>query len=99
SVVEIPFGRGGLPNELGEIVPIGLVADATALGREVELIPPGELRLGRQWCPIGLLAADQIAADRNERFTPLVPERGYDVRGARPPAEAGEARPGAVQLR
>ena len=47
-VVEAPFRRRGLPDQLRELVPVLLVAGAAALRREVELIPPLQLGLRRQ---------------------------------------------------
>ena len=45
-VVEIPFRRGELPDQLGEIIGIGRIALCAALGREVKLIPPGQFGPG-----------------------------------------------------
>src|SRR6185295_17338576 len=81
-----------LPDELREIVPVLLVAGATALGGEVELVPPLELRLGRQRNLSRFLAADQIAAHRDERLAALGPQRGDDGGRARSPVEAGQDR-------
>ena len=39
-VVEVPFRRGELPDQLGEIAPVFLVAGTAALGGEIELVPP-----------------------------------------------------------
>jgi hypothetical protein len=57
-VVEAPFGRSDLPNESRELAPNFFAAEASALGGEIELIPPFELGIWRQWYLAGLLAPD-----------------------------------------
>src|SRR5690242_3758118 len=86
-IVEMPLGRGGLPDQLVERLAVLLIADPAALGREVELIPPREFGFWRQRRSIGLLAADEVAADRDEARTSLRPKRGHDICGARAPVE------------
>src|SRR6476661_4535062 len=81
SVVEVPFRRSLLPNELGKIVPVFLVAGLTAFRGKIELIPPLELSLWWQRHLAGFLAADQITAHRDERFATFRPERRNDVGG------------------
>src|SRR5437763_155988 len=81
GVVERPFGRGDVPDELRELAPVLVVADPAALRREVVLVPPLQLGLGRQRHLAGLLVADQIAADRDHGGAALGPQRGDDVRG------------------
>ena len=93
GVVEVPLRRGELPDELGEVAPVLVVAGPAALGGEVVLIPPWELGLRRQRQLAGGLAADQIAAHRDERLAALRPERRDDVGRARAPVEAGDDRP------
>ena len=46
GVVEVPAWRGGLPDELGEVMGVLRIALAATLGCEVELVPP--LQLGRR---------------------------------------------------
>src|SRR4029079_10286182 len=70
-LVEAPFRRGGLPDQPVEVVAVLLIADPAAFGREIELVPPLQLRLGRQRHLAGLLIADQISADGNQRVDPL----------------------------
>jgi hypothetical protein len=55
----VPLRRGQLPDQLGEVVPVLVVAGAAALGGEVELVPPFQFGLRRQgrmrlafWLPI-----------------------------------------------
>jgi hypothetical protein len=60
GIVEVPFWRSELPNELGKIVSIFFIAGPAAFGRKVILIPSLELSLWRQRHPAGCLAADQI---------------------------------------
>src|SRR5579871_495086 len=57
-IIEAPLWRRGLPDQLVEIVAVLLVAGAAALGREIELVPPGEFSLRWQWRRVCLLAAD-----------------------------------------
>ena len=66
GVVEVPLRRRGSPDELREVAPVLVVTGPAALGGEVVLVPPLELGLGRQRHLAGLLAADQVAADRDE---------------------------------
>src|SRR6185295_3298822 len=87
---EGPLRRRELPDEPGEFVAVLLVASATALGREVELVPPLELRLGRQRHLPRFLIADQIAADRDERLAALRPQRRDDGGRSGTPVEARE---------
>ena len=57
-IVERPLRRREFPDQLREIVPVFLVARASAIGGEIELIPPLQLRFGRKrrlrgfWLPI-----------------------------------------------
>ena len=70
-----------------------VVAVPPALGREVVLVPPLQLGLGRQRLPAGGLAADQVAADRDQAAAALGPERRQDVGGAGAPVEPGDDGP------
>src|SRR5580700_284135 len=82
SLVKVPFWRGELPNELRELAPVFFVALPTTLGCEIVLVPPLVLVLGCKWDLTGLLVADQVATDRDERIAALRPESGNDVRRA-----------------
>jgi len=42
---------------------------------------------------VGLLRADQIAADRNQRTATIRPQRRNDIGGARAPIEPADHRP------
>src|SRR5262245_66497849 len=64
GIVEFPFRRGELPDELRKVVPVLVIARAAAFGGEIELVPPFELGLRRQRHLARCLAADQIAAHR-----------------------------------
>ena len=92
GVVEVPLRRGELPDELRELAPVFVVAGPAALGGEIELVPPFQLGLRRQRHLAGFLAADQIAAHRDQGLAALRPQRRDDVGGARAPIEAGEGR-------
>ena len=45
-VVEVPLGRGEPPDQLREFATVFRIARASALGREIELVPPLQLGLG-----------------------------------------------------
>jgi hypothetical protein len=60
GVIEVPLRRSELPNQLGKIMPIFIVAGPAPFGGEIELIPPFEFGLRRQGKLAGFLAADQI---------------------------------------
>ena len=94
GVVEVPFGRGLPPDELRKVAPVLVVADQAALGGEIELIPPLELgrRLRQGRLAAYFLAADQIAADRDQRLAALGPKRGDNIGRASAPIETGESR-------
>ena len=92
GVVEGPFRRGGSPDQLRELAPVLVITGAAALGGEVVLVPPLQLGLRRQRLLAGRLAADQIAAHRDQPVAALRPERGDDVGGSRSPVEAGHDR-------
>ena len=40
GIVEVPFWRGELPNELRKIVPVFVVAVAAAIRSKIKLVPP-----------------------------------------------------------
>ena len=61
------------PDELRKVAPVLVVADQAALGGEIELIPPLEFGPRGQRRLAGFLAADQIAADRDQRLAALGP--------------------------
>src|SRR5262249_20338210 len=92
-IVEMPLGRRELPDELVEVTQVFGVAGPAALGCEVELVPPLQLCWWRQRYHAGLLAADEVSTDRDQRLAALLPECGDDVGGPCPPVEAGEDRP------
>src|SRR6202790_1939857 len=86
----MPFRLRRLPNELCEIMAVLVVAEPAALRGEIELVPPCQFGLRRQRLLFGLDAADQIAADGNERLAALGPEGGHDVSRARAPVKTSE---------
>src|SRR5208337_4368265 len=92
-VIELPSRRSDLPDELGKIVPVFVVALPSAFRGEVVLIPPLELGLGRQRYLAGFLAADQVAAYGDEGIAALRPERGDDFGGPCSPIIARDRRP------
>src|SRR5262245_53750528 len=92
GIVKGPLRRRELPDELRKFVPIFLVAGPTAFGSEVELIPPFEFRLRRQWHLAEFLAADQIAAHGHHGLAAFRPERRHDVGRPRAPIAAGDNR-------
>ena len=92
GVIEGPLRRRELPDELGKIVRVFLVAGPAALGGEIVLVPPFELGLRRQRHLAGFLAADQIAAHGHHGLAALRPERRHDVGGPRAPIVAGDDR-------
>src|SRR3712207_734946 len=48
GIIEVALRRGELPDELGKVVPVFVVADPAAFGGKVILVPPLELSLWRQ---------------------------------------------------
>ncbi len=91
-LVELPFGRSELPNELVEIMAVFLVAKLAAFRGKVKLVSPLEFRLRRQRHLAGLLAADQITAHGDERLAAFRPERRHDVARPRAPIKPGKDR-------
>ena len=92
GVVEVPFWRSRLPDELGKIAPVGVVAGSAAVRGEIILVPPLELGGWRQRHPVGFGAADQIATHGDHGLAALGPERGDDVGRPRSPVETGNDR-------
>jgi hypothetical protein len=78
-VIEVPLRRSQLPDELSEVVSVFVVSCPAAVGGEVVLVPPLELRRRGQRYLAGFLAADQIPAHRDERPAAFGPERRDDV--------------------
>jgi hypothetical protein len=48
GIVEVPFWRSELPNELRKVVPVFIVAGPAAFRGKIILVPPLELSLWRQ---------------------------------------------------
>src|SRR5260221_6576539 len=84
--------RSDLPNELGKVVPVGLVASPAAFRCKVILVPPLELSLWWQRHLAGLLAADQIPAHRDEGLAALREDGRDDVSRPSAPIKTGEDR-------
>src|SRR5262249_49172703 len=61
-VIEVPFWRSELPDELVELMPVFFVACAATVRRKIKLVPPFEFGLWRQRHFVGFTVADQIAA-------------------------------------
>src|SRR5205085_1137149 len=89
SVVEGPFWRRDLPNQLRKLAPIFVVAGLATRRCEVILVPPFEFSARWQRHPRGFLASDQIAADRHRGLASFWPKRGNDVDRPRTPIESG----------
>src|SRR5918994_1927677 len=53
SIIEVPLRRSGLPNELGKVVAVCVVASPAAFRGEIILVPPFELSLGWQRYLVG----------------------------------------------
>jgi hypothetical protein len=68
GVIEGPFRRRDLPDQLAEVAPVLGIPGRAALGGEVVLVPPLPLRDRRQRRLVGGRAADRIAADRDQRI-------------------------------
>ena len=92
GIIEVPFRRSELPNQLRKIVPVFVVALPAAFGGKIILVPPLELGLWRQRYLAGFLAADQITAHRDEGLAALGPERRDDVGRPRSPIKTGDDR-------
>ncbi|MCY1405604.1 hypothetical protein D9M71_208480 [compost metagenome] len=81
-----------MPDQLGEVVGVFRVSGATAVGGEVELIPPLQFRLGWQRVLAGRLVADQVSTDRDQRLDPLRPQRRDNAGRTRTPVITTEHR-------
>src|SRR5438132_8623114 len=92
GLVEVPFGRSELPDQLRKVVPVFLVSGPAAFRGKVILVPPLEFSLRWQRYLAGLLAADQIPAHGDEGLAAFRPERRDDVGRARAPIKTGEDR-------
>src|ERR1700741_4896634 len=92
GVVELPLGGSDLPDQVRKLASILFVAGTAAVCREIEQIPPFEFGLWRQRQLAGLLAANQISADGNQRLDSLRPQGRNDVGRPRAPIESGEKR-------
>jgi hypothetical protein len=90
--VVAPFGRTEPPDQPGEIAAVPVIAAPAALGREVELIPPLQLRLRRQRLHAGALTADQVAAHRHKPGHTLWPQGRDDAGAAGAPVESRQHR-------
>src|SRR5262249_61336478 len=93
GAVTSPLGGASVPDAPQKLPPVLLVARAAAFGRKIELVPPLELGLRRQWRLAGLLAADQVAAHGDQALAALRPERRDDVARPRAPIKTGEDGP------
>src|ERR1700733_8805877 len=92
GVVEIPFRRSDLPDQLGKIVPVLVVAGPAAFGGEIKLVPPLQLGLRRQRRLAGFLITDQVTADGDQSLAALRPECRHDACSTRAPIETREGR-------
>jgi len=81
-IIEVPFRRTVLPDELVEVVPVFGVPERAAFRREVILVPPPQFSRWRQRLQVCLEVGDQITAHGDERLAPFRPERRED--GGRP---------------
>ena len=50
GIVEVPFRRGELPNQLRKVASVFVVASPAALRGKIVLVPPLQFSLWRQWC-------------------------------------------------
>src|SRR5260370_40795069 len=92
GIVEVPFWRSDLPNELRKVVPVCIVAGPAAFRGKIKLVPPCELSLWRQRHLAGLLAADQIPAHRDEGLASLREDGRDDVGRPRAPIKTAQDR-------
>src|SRR5580658_9230957 len=92
GVIEVPLRRSQLPDELRKIVPVFVITCAPSFCRKIKLVPPLELGVWWQRRLPGFLAADQIAADRNDSLAAFRPKHRHDVSGPRAPIEASDDR-------
>ena len=90
GIVEIPLWRSLVPDELIELVEVFRIAGLADWGGEIVLVPEQERGLGWPRHLVARRAADQIAADGNDRLAAFRPECCHDVRRARAPVKAGD---------
>ena len=81
SIIEVPFRRCALPDELVEVVPVFAVPERAPLRRKVILVPPSQFSRWRQRLQVCLEVGDQITAHGDERLAPFRPERRDDGGG------------------
>src|SRR5215831_5349937 len=89
-VIEVPFRRGSLPDELVESAPVLAVAETTAFCGKIILVPPAPFDLWRQRLQVRLEISDQIAAHRDERLAAVRPERRDDIGRPCSPIKTGD---------
>src|SRR5215217_6162417 len=92
GIIEVPLWRSGLPNELGKVVAVCVVASPAAFRGEIILVPPLDLSLWRQRHLVGFRAADQITTHGDHGLAALWPECRDDVGRPRSPIKTGEDR-------
>src|SRR6266536_626599 len=92
GVVEVPLRRGELPDELGELAPIFVVAGPAAFRSKIILVPPLELGFWRQWHLASFLLADQISAHGDEGLAAFGPKRRDNVGRPRAPIKTADDR-------
>ena len=85
GLIERPFRRCELPNELRKVTAVFVVAGPAAFRSKIVLVPPQELRAWRQRHLSSLLVADEITADSDESLAAFRPQCRDDVRGSRTP--------------
>src|SRR5580700_3807526 len=90
GIIEVPLRRRQPPDELRKIVPVFVITCAAAFCRKIKLVPPLDLSVWWQRRLAGFLAADQIAADRNDPLAAFRPKHRHDVSGPRAPIEASD---------
>ncbi len=92
SIIEVPFRRSDLPNELGKIAPVSSIAGPATRRRKIKLIPPIQFGFWRQRYFAGLLIADQISADRDKAISARRPKRRDNVGGSGTPVKTADGR-------
>src|SRR5262245_59238066 len=90
NIIEVPFWRSELPDELVELMPVFFVACAATVRRKIKLVPPFEFGLWRQWHFVGFTVADQISAHGDERLAAFRPKRRHDVGCPRSPIKTAD---------
>jgi hypothetical protein len=87
GIIEGPLRRSELPDELGKVVRVLVVAGTAAFRRKIILVPSLERSLWRQWQLADFLVTDQITAHRDERLTVFGPECRNDIGAPRSPSK------------